>query len=85
SERRGDYTTMAAVLAVVMIVSAIVAIRGVRRLTEACGFRTPAEAAGHSTREDIKAAWADRDFRMLVLSYLFTGTTTHLFMAALPY
>lgn len=85
SERRGDYTTMAAVLAVVMIVSAIVAIRGVRRLTEACGFRTPAEAAGHSTREDIKVAWADRDFRMLVLSYLFTGTTTHLFMAALPY
>lgn len=27
----------------------------------------------------------DRNFRALVLSYLFTGTTTHLFMAALPY
>ncbi|MTB88623.1 MFS transporter [Aeromicrobium senzhongii] len=85
SEQRGDYTTMAAVLAVVMVVSALVAILGVRRLTDACGFRAPAESAGHSTIADVKVAWADRDFRMLVLSYLFTGTTTHLFMAALPY
>ncbi|MGN0064268.1 MAG: MFS transporter [Nocardioides sp.] len=85
SERRSDYTTMAAVLCVVMVVSAIVAIRGVRSLTQACGFRTPAETAGHSALADVKVAWADRDFRMLVLSYLFTGTTTHLFMAALPY
>lgn len=85
SEKRGDYMTMAAVLAVVMIVSALVAIRGVGRLTAACGFRAPAESAGHSTLADVKVAWADRDFRMLVLSYLFTGTTTHLFMAALPY
>lgn len=85
SERRGAYTTMAAILAVVMVVSAVVAIVGVRRLTEACGFRPPAETAGHSTIADVRIAWADRDFRMLVLSYLFTGTTTHLFMAALPY
>ncbi|QCC78556.1 MFS transporter [Nocardioides daphniae] len=85
SERRSDYTTMAAVLAVVMVVSAVVAIGGVRRLTDACGFRTPAETAGHSAWADVKVAWADRDFRALVLSYLFTGTTTHLFMAALPY
>lgn len=85
SERRGDYTTMASVLAVVMVVSALVAIVGVRKLTDACGFRVPAESAGHSTIADVKVAWADRDFRMLVLSYLFTGTTTHLFMAALPY
>ena len=27
----------------------------------------------------------DRQFRMLVLSYLFTGTVTHLFMAGVPY
>lgn len=85
SEKRGDYTTMASVLAVVMVVSALVAIVGVRRLTDTCGFRAPAESAGHSTIADVKIAWADRDFRMLVLSYLFTGTTTHLFMAALPY
>lgn len=85
SEKRSDYTVMAGILACVMVVSALVAIRGVRRLTDACGFRAPAETAGHSTIADVKVAWADRNFRMLVLSYLFTGTTTHLFMAALPY
>lgn len=84
-ELRGSYTTMAAILAVVMIVSAVIAIRGVRKLTDAAGFRMPAEGAGHSTRDDIKIAWADRNFRNLVLSYLFTGITTHLFLAALPY
>ena len=85
SEQRGDYTVMASALAVVMVVSALVAIRGVRRLTDACGFREPTENVGHSTLADVKVAWADRNFRMLVLSYLFTGTTTHLFMAALPF
>lgn len=85
SEKRSDYTLMASILAVVMVVSALVAITGIRRLTDACGFRAPAEDAGHSTRQDVKIAWADRNFRALVLSYLFTGTTTHLFMAALPY
>lgn len=85
SERRGDYTLMATVLAGVMVVSAVVAIAGIRRLTDACGFREPAQDAGHSTLRDVKIAWADRNFRALVLSYLFTGTTTHLFLAALPY
>ena len=82
---RGDYTVMASLLCVVMVVSALVAIRGVRALTDSCGFRLPADRSGHSVIADVKVAWADRDFRMLVLSYLFTGTTTHLFMAALPY
>lgn len=85
SGQRGDYTVMAATLCVVMVVSALVAIRGIRALTSSCGFRTPALGSGGSALADIRAAWADRDFRMLVLSYLFTGTTTHLFMAALPY
>src|SRR5690606_32008345 len=82
---RGDYTVMASLLCVVMVVSALVAIRGVRALTDSCGFRLPADRSGHSVIADVKVAWADRSFRMLVLSYLFTGTTTHLFMAALPY
>jgi len=82
---RGDYTTMAAVLAVVMVVSAVVALLGVRRLTERNGFRVPVVHAHHTPWGDLKIAWADRDFRALVLSYLFTGTTTHLFLAALPY
>ncbi|MBD0710797.1 MULTISPECIES: MFS transporter [unclassified Streptomyces] len=82
---RSDYTRMALLLAVVMAVSAGVALTGVRRLTEECGFRPPDADAGHSTPADLKVAWRDRNFRALVLSYLFTGTTTHLFLAALPY
>ncbi|RMI46189.1 MFS transporter [Actinomadura harenae] len=82
---RGDYTRMALLLASVMVVSAAVALAGVRRLTGTCGFRAPDERAGHSTLADLRVAWRDRDYRALVLSYLFTGTTTHLFLAALPY
>lgn len=82
---RGDYALMAGVLASVMIVSAGVALVGVRRLTDVCGFRAPDERAGHSPLADLRIAWRDRDYRALVLSYLFTGTTTHLFLAALPY
>ncbi|MEU6742619.1 MFS transporter [Streptosporangium sandarakinum] len=82
---RGDYTRMALLLATVMLVSAAVALVGVRRLTDVCGFRPPDERAGHSTLADLRVAWRDRNFRALVLSYLFTGTTTHLFLAALPY
>ncbi len=82
---RGDYTLMATLLAVVMLVSASVALIGTKRLTEAVGTRVPTESARHSTLADLKVAWADRQFRTLVLSYLFTGMTTHLFLAAVPY
>ncbi|MGW1227749.1 MFS transporter [Streptomyces sp. NPDC001478] len=82
---RGDYALMAAVLAAAMTGSAAVALVGVRRLTDACGFRTPDVRTGHSPLPDLRLAWRDRPYRALVLSYLFTGTTTHLFLAALPY
>ncbi|WP_328894030.1 MFS transporter [Streptomyces sp. NBC_00236] len=82
---RGDYTRMALLLATVMVVTSLVALVGVRRLTDECGVRVPDEAAGHSTLSDLRLAWQDRNYRALVLSYLFTGTTTHLFLAALPY
>ncbi|MFI8252285.1 MFS transporter [Streptomyces filamentosus] len=82
---RGDYALMALVLASVTAVTAGVALVGVRRLTDACGFRVPDERAGHAVLADLRVAWRDRDYRALVLSYLFTGTTTHLFLAALPY
>ncbi|RKE23328.1 MFS transporter [Streptomyces sp. TLI_171] len=82
---RGDYTRMAVLLAVAMALSAAVALLGVRRLTAECGFRAPDERAGHSTLADLRVALRDRDYRALVLSYLFTGATTHLFLAALPY
>ncbi|MFC4070546.1 MFS transporter [Actinoplanes subglobosus] len=80
---RGDYARMALLLSGIMVVSGLVAIVGVRRLTAHSGFRAPADS--HSTLADIGVAWQDRDFRALVLSYLFTGTTTHLFLAALPF
>jgi GPH family glycoside/pentoside/hexuronide:cation symporter len=80
---RGDYARMAALLSGIMVVSGLVAITGVRRLTAHAGFRAPAESP--STLADIAVARRDRDFRALVLSYLFTGTTTHLFLAALPF
>ncbi|MFC6153840.1 MFS transporter [Nocardioides yefusunii] len=82
---RSSYSMMAVCLGVVMVLSALVAIRGVRHLTETCGFRTPDDAGHRSTWSDVKVAWADRDFRLLVLSYLFTGTTTHLVLAAVPF
>ncbi|SDT20031.1 Na+/melibiose symporter [Actinoplanes derwentensis] len=81
---RGDYTRMALLLSGAMVVSGLVAVTGVRRLTREVGIRTP-DADTHSTLADVRIAWRDRDFRALVLSYLFTGTTTHLFLAALPF
>ncbi|WP_433796960.1 MFS transporter [Actinoplanes sp. CA-252034] len=80
---RGDYARMALLLSAVMVVSGLVAVTGVRRLTAHAGFRPPARS--HSTLADVAVARRDRDFRALVLSYLFTGTTTHLFLAALPF
>lgn len=82
--QRGSYAQMALLVGVVMVASGLVAIRGVRRLTETCGFRQPDEQA-HSPITDVKLAWQDRDFRLLVVSYLFTGATTHLVLAAVPF
>lgn len=64
---RANYVRMAVVLGVVMVVSGLVALRGVRRLTETCGFREPHHES-HSPLADVRLAWSDRDFRMLVLS-----------------
>ncbi|WP_328530991.1 MFS transporter [Nocardioides sp. NBC_00368] len=83
-EQRGSYTRMALVFAVVMAATAVIAIRGVRRLNATCGFREPA-AHAQSVLADLRLAWDDRDFRLLVLSYLFTGATTHLVLAAVPF
>ncbi|WP_019146393.1 MFS transporter [Aeromicrobium massiliense] len=84
SGERLAYTEMAVALGVLMVASGVVALRGVRRLTETCGFRSP-DAEQHSTRADVRLAWQDRDFRLLVISYLLTGTTTHLVLAAVPF
>lgn len=84
SGARGDYSQMALILSGVMVVTGFVGIMGVRRLTEHSGFRAPDDRE-HTFLGDLKIAWRDRNFRLLVLSYLFTGTTTHLFLAAVPF
>ncbi|MEU0269839.1 MFS transporter [Nocardioides sp. NPDC006303] len=85
SGARSSYARMAVILGVVIVVTAFVAIRGVRRLTDECGVRPPEVGAAHSALDDLRVAWRDRNFRFLALSYLLTGTTTHLFLAALPF
>lgn len=84
SGERGDYAQMAIILSVAMVVTGVIGILGVRRLTEHTGVVRP-DARDHSFAEDFKVAVRDRDFRALVLSYLFTGTVTHLFLAAVPF
>ncbi|MFE9102124.1 MFS transporter [Actinomadura geliboluensis] len=81
---RGDYARMAVLLAGVLVATGAVAVVFVRRLTDRCGFRVP-DGQGHSVLADVRIAWRDREFRALVLSYLFTGITTHLFLAAVPF
>ncbi|AWB89682.1 MFS transporter [Salinibacterium hongtaonis] len=84
SGERGDYAQMAIILSVAMVVTGVIGILGVRRLTEHTGVVQP-DARDHSFAEDFRVAVRDRDFRALVLSYLFTGTVTHLFLAAVPF
>ncbi|MGW6395095.1 MFS transporter [Streptomyces sp. NPDC055103] len=81
---RDGYSRMAVVLAASMALTCVVAVAGVRRLTDRCGFRIPDERP-RSAATGTSIVWRDRDFRALVLSYLFTGTTTHLFLAAVPF
>ena len=84
SGERGDYTTMAMLLSIVMLISGVVAIIGIKRL----GAWMPETVEGTyhpGFKEGVSVALRDRQFRMLVLSYLFTGTVTHLFMAGVPY
>ena len=84
SGERGAYARMAVLLAAVLVATGAAAVVFVRRLTDRCGFRVP-DGRAHSVSADVRIAWRDRDFRTLVLSYLFTSVTTHLFLAAVPF
>jgi Na+/melibiose symporter-like transporter len=84
SDDRSAYIRLAIMLGGGIILTGFVGIVGVRRLNQRNGFRTP-DPQQHSFLDDVSVAWRDRDFRWLVLSYLFTGITTHLFLAAVPY
>lgn len=86
SHTRGSYTVMAVSLSIVMVISALVAIAAIKSLHKYMGSEHADPAKEHvSLIDGLKTAWADSNFRVLVLSYLFTGATTHLFLAALPF
>ncbi len=86
SGARIDYSIMAIALGVLMFITAIVALASIRSLSKYMGSEHPDEAKVHlGLVAGIKFAWADRNFRYLVLSYLFTGATTHLFLAGVPF
>ncbi|MGV1037269.1 MAG: MFS transporter [Candidatus Nanopelagicales bacterium] len=86
SEERSSYSLMALSLGVVMLVTALIAIASVKSLSKFMNseHRNP-ELEHVGLVAGLKVAWADRNFRALVLSYLFTGATTHLFLAGVPF
>lgn len=86
SEERSSYSLMALSLGIVMLVTALIAIASVKSLSKFMNseHRNP-ELEHVGLVAGLKVAWADRNFRALVLSYLFTGATTHLFLAGVPF
>ncbi|TDC67594.1 MFS transporter [Actinomadura sp. GC306] len=82
---RGDYARMSVLLAGALVVTGVLAIVFIRRLADHTGFRVPDGGHAHSVLDDLRITWRDRDFRALTLSYLFTGITTHIFLAAVPF
>ncbi len=83
---RAEYTQMAISLGIVMFVTALVAIASIKSLKKFMTSEHPDANNAHLPLvSGVRFAWADRNFRALVLSYLFTGATTHLFLAALPF
>ena len=86
SGARIDYTIMALILGVVMIVTVLISIAVVKSLSRFMNSEHADPAKEHAGLvAGLKIAWADKNFRALVLSYLFTGATTHLFLAAVPF
>ena len=84
SEERSSYSRMALVLGSLMVVSGSIAILAIKRMSPM--MTPPSPDHWHPTlREGLRMAWADRNFRWIVLSYLFTGTVTHLFLAGVPF
>lgn len=85
---RSGYTLMGAVLAVAMLATMLVGIRGVRRLNTVAPAAVPTVAVDPSRHGGIRtvlSALGDHQFRWLVGSYLAMSTTTHLVLAAVPY
>lgn len=85
SGERVDYVRMAAVMGIAMIVFGAIAIKCVSRLGHMMSPPTGNGQAHMSLTRGVKQALSDRNFRMLVLSYLLTVSVTHIFLAGAPY
>ncbi|GAB4057859.1 MFS transporter [Catellatospora paridis] len=81
---RSGYALMGLVLGGSMLVTMLIGIGGVRRLTALAP--SPATAAhGKAGLRTLLVALRDPQFRWLVGSYLAMSTTSHLVLAAVPY
>lgn len=84
---RGDYLMMSVVLGVVMLLTMLAGITGVRRLEHEVPPSPTGDEAGHrlTLRERFAVAWSNRPFFWLMCSYLLMSTTTHLLLAGTPF
>lgn len=82
---RSGYALMGLILGASMLVTMLIGIGGVRRLTAAAP--SPISAGGHGAPglRTLLVALRDPQFRWLVGSYLAMSTTSHLVLAAVPY
>lgn len=85
SGERVDYVRMAAVMGVAMILFGAIAIKCVKGLGRMMSPPTSTDATHLSLVRGVKRALSDRNFRVLVLSYLLTVAVTHIFLAGAPY
>lgn len=85
SGERVDYVRMAAVMGLCMIVFGALAIKSISRLGHMMSPPNANEPAHLPLVTGVKRALSDRNFRMLVLSYLLTVAVTHIFLAGAPY
>ena len=76
-----EYSRMALVFGMVMLVAMLAGISGVARLNRAA----PGTAAEPGHRGGLLVALKDRQFRALTASYLTVAVTMNLVLAAMPY
>lgn len=81
---RSGYALMGLVLGASMLLTMVIGIGGVRRLTAAAPSPVTADHGKPGLRT-LLVALRDPQFRWLVGSYLAMSTTSHLVLAAVPY
>ncbi len=96
SRQRSSYTEMALIMSVIMVISGVVAILGIKRLQSHMTPVAPSDGGavgsggtgdGHrmSVFRGMRIALSDPNYRILVIAYLLTVTITHMFLAGAPF